>query len=245
MLVAGACGPKSSAPEVTELIPTIPPSDPAVVTDPPNTSRPATASTQEPDGGSDGGSNGGSDGGSQSTKPPKTTAAPVTTEAPTTTVKQRRLYELLPAPGLPTDHTPPFPKSGPLPDGTYWVVLNGFAEPATDGSPAADVTLFQAYFGDACVAKAASLGEECTNDLYVPASPTRRIASVTFKSDVTITVANGETQKHYYVTPAELAKLLADGSTSRSPKGYAYTPFAYLMRIRSGKIARFRQVWTP
>ena len=58
-------------------------------------------------------------------------------------------------------------------------------------------------------------------------------------------MAGAASQKHYYVTTAELATLLADGSSARSPKGYTYTGFAYLMRIRSGEIARFRQVWTP
>lgn len=237
ILLVSACGHQSSTP-VSEVIDELPSSDLVHVTEEPApaSSKPVSSATgNQTDGGSDRGTDASAT--TDGSAPEVTTVAP--TEEPTTTVKPRRLYEVLPAPILPTDHTPPFPKSGPLPDATYWAMYNGGDETT------ADVTLYRAYFGSECVAKAAAAGDECVNGIYVPSTPTRRLASVEFKSDVTITVTDAATQKSHYVTIAELVKIQTGKPSAGAPKGFAYTPFAYLMRIRSGKIARFRQVWTP
>jgi hypothetical protein len=243
VLVISGCGARTSSPDLTAPIDTLPTSEPTSVTVPPPTpAEVTTATTRRSKGGSKGGSNKG--GSTVTSAAPRTTAAPASTATPTT-VRPRKLYELVPAPILPTDRTPPFPKSGTLSDGTYWAMLNAVGAPDADGNLTADVTVYQAFFGDACVSKAASLGDECANGIYVPTSPTRRIASITFKSDVTITVTDVATQKSYYVTPEELRRIQTETPSAGAPKGFTYTPFAYLMRIRSGLIARFRQVWTP
>jgi hypothetical protein len=180
-------------------------------------------------------------GGPATTTKPKssTTLAPASTDATSTTVKPHKLYDQLAAPILPTDHTPPVPASGPLPDGTYWVVYNG-GDQATP-----DVDVYQAFFGDACVAEAAAKGDECLDDYYVLDTPTQNITTMPFSDDVVITVSDESTQKSYFVTPGELVKIRAGSPSAGAPAGYHYVPFPYLMRVRSGKITRFRQVWTP
>jgi hypothetical protein len=173
------------------------------------------------------------------TTPSTTTTATTTTAAPTTTTAGPKLYAPTSAPKVPTTHTDPVSATGAVKDGVYWSQLVG--GDATHPS----VTLTQAFFGAECQSKATAMGDECLNDIYLLAKPTRDIASLKFAPGAKISVADPNTMQSLLVTADELVFLRTSGPTGGAPKNYAYAPFAYLMTVKGGTITGFEQVWTP
>ena len=155
------------------------------------------------------------------------------------------LYQDVSAPTVPTTHTDLFNSSGTLADGVYWVTMSG----GDDTWPS--ITVMQAFFGSECATAAATHGDECLNDIYVASTPNRVITDLPYATGTTkvfVSVADVNTQKSMWVTTAELAALVASGATgttSNSPSGYQYQPYAFLMTVADHEIARFEQVWTP
>ena len=167
------------------------------------------------------------------------TTGPTTTSVPTTTVAPLVLYRRVDPPTVAGDQTDDFSTDGPLRDGSYWVLYNG-----SDGATPF-VTLYVAYFGDACVAAAAEFGDECLNDVFVRPDPTRDVLDVPFADDVTITVADVRSGDSYLVDGAELVLASTGTPAASAPDGFQYTPFPYVMTVTDGEIVRFEQVWTP
>lgn len=162
-----------------------------------------------------------------------------TTAAPTTTLPTD-LYEPVPGPSLSSDRTDEFPADGPLANGQYWVSYNG-----ADSLDAPFISVSIAYFGDACVEIAASLGEDdCYGGIIVPPTPTRDIDDLPFSSDALITVADTRSTTSYRITFAEL-QLASTGTPSPSaPAGYRYQSYGFLMTVIDGEIVAFEQFRT-
>lgn len=162
-----------------------------------------------------------------------------TTAAPTTT-QPTDLYEPVPGPSLSSDRTDEFPADGPLGNGQYWVTYNG-----ADSLEAPFISVSIAYFGDACVEIAATLGEDdCYGGIIVPPTPTRDIDDLPFASDALITVADTRSTTSYRITFTEL-QLASTGTPSPSaPAGYSYQPYGFLMTVIDGEIVAFEQFRT-
>ncbi len=176
--------------------------------------------------------------------PSSAPATPAPSVAPTTgvpeeTLPAHSLYDVVGVPAFPADHTAAPAASGVLADGMYWVVYNG--------GPAAtpDITVLQAFFGAECESAALADGGECVNDYYVRTIGSRNVTDMPFHTNVYLTVADAMAGTSYWVTPDELALLLASASTANSPPGYAYTPFAFMMTVNAGEIWQFEQIWVP
>ncbi|MBI4884239.1 MAG: hypothetical protein HY826_09320, partial [Actinobacteria bacterium] len=142
-------------------------------------------------------------------------------------------------PAVPGGHTDPFVSSGVLADGAYWVGYNG-GEKLTP-----DVTVYQAFFGAECISKAAEVGDECLNDIFILDPPTRDINDLPFATDVHLTVSDSNTQLSYWISPDELVQIRASSPSAGAPAGYGFVPFAFLMTVQGGEIVKFEQVWTP
>lgn len=179
-----------------------------------------------------------------------TTTAPATTaKATTTTAKATTttagggssfdLYTQVDAPQLPSGHTDPWPGSGSLPDGVYWAVHTG----ETAKGPVFEV--YQAFFGEECVTEAEARGDECLNDIFVPADEYRTIDGMAWADDAVISVSEVNTQLSFRITAAELATLQTGSPSAGAPAGFTYVPFAFLVTVENGKIAGYEQVWTP
>lgn len=173
---------------------------------------------------------------SSSTTSTSTTTS--TTAAPTTT-QPTGLYEPVPAPSLTGDRTDEFPAEGLLGNGQYWVTYNG-----TDSPDAPFVSLFVAYFGEACVEAAAAFNDECYGDLFVTPTPTRDIDDLPVSDDALITVADARSTSNYRITFDELRAASTGAQSADAPTGYAYTPFAFLMTVIDGEIVAFEQFRT-
>jgi hypothetical protein len=169
-------------------------------------------------------------------KKPPATKAPTTTQPPTTTTAPN--YKPVSPPIAPKDHTADVPTSGDLPNGVYWAVYSG-GEKLTP-----TVELRQAYFGDACIAKAAEIGDECVDDILLLPTPVRDI-DLTLASNVKLTVSDAQTQKSYQITPDELVKIRASSPSAGAPPDFSFTPFAFLATVTDGKVTKFEQLWTP
>lgn len=186
---------------------------------------------------------------STSTTVVATTTAPSTTaKATTTTAKPSPttspapsfdLYEPVPAPQLPSGHTDPFNGSGALADGVYWAVHTG------DGAGGPTFEVYQAFFGDECVSEAESRGDECLNDIFVPADEYRTVEGMKWGDDAVISVSDVNTQQSYRITAAELATLQTGSPGAGAPSGFMYVPFAFMVTVEDGKITGYEQVWTP
>lgn len=173
---------------------------------------------------------------------PATTPAPSvapTTAAPEVTLPAHSLYDIVGVPAFPSDHTAAPAASGVLADGMYWVLYNG--GPAV--TP--DITVLQAFFGAECESAALADGGECVNDYYVRTIGSRNVTDMPFHANVFLTVSDAMAGTSYWITPDELALLLASGSTASSPPGYGYTPFAFMMTVQAGEIWQFEQIWVP
>ena len=177
-----------------------------------------------------------------SSSPGTTPATPAPTSPPTAppaTSPSYSLYDEVPPPAVPGDHTDPFASSGVLADGVYWVNYSG-GETMT---PTIDVV--QAFFGTECESQAAAQGEECLNDYYVMGDPFREIDDLPFASNVLLTVADEATQVSYWITPDELRTIRASSPSDGAPEGFGFSSFPFLMTVRSGQIIKFEQVWVP
>lgn len=178
------------------------------------------------------------------TAPPTTapsTAAP-TTATPTTarpTTPTHALYDQVDGPQVPAGHTSAFASSGVLADGVYWVTYNG----GEQNTP--DISVYQAFFGAECISKAAEIGDECNNDYLVLDTPTRDINDLPFATGVHLTVASVDTQESYWITPAELVTVRAGSPSAGAPAGFSFTPFPFIMTVKSGQIVGFEQLWVP
>lgn len=176
------------------------------------------------------------------TAPPATAApetAPPATPAPTAAPSGHSLYDEVSGPNVPTTHTDPFASSGVLADGVYWADYLG-GETLT---PSIEVR--QAFFGEECTIEAAADSDECNNDIYVRGEPSREIDDLPFAEDVFLTIADVNTQKSYWITPDELRTVRAGSPSVDNAPGGVYVPFAFLMTVQGGTIAKFEQVWTP
>jgi len=149
------------------------------------------------------------------------------------------LYMRVTPPGLPPGHTDPFASSGVLADGVYWVTYNG-GEMLTP-----DITVTQAFFGAECESEAAAAGQECTDGIFAPESPSRDISDLPFSATVDLTVSDASTQFSYWITPDELVRIRASSPSDGAPEGFGFTPFAFVMTVLRGEIVEFAQVWTP
>jgi hypothetical protein len=171
------------------------------------------------------------------TAPPAT--APPATAPPATAAPGHSLYDEVSPPGLPTGHTDPFVSSGTLSNGVYWVDYLG-GETMT---PSIEVR--QAFFGDECVTQAAAAGDECLNDIFVLADPSREIDNLPFSNGVLLTVSDSNTQKSYFITPDELRSVRASSPSDPAPAGFSFASFPFKMTVQGGQIVKFEQVWVP
>lgn len=169
---------------------------------------------------------------------PAPSVAPITA-APGATLPAHSLYDVVGTPTFPTDHTGASGASGTLPDGVYWVVYNG----GPVSTP--DITVLQAFFGAECETAALADSSECVGDLYVRAAGSRNVTDMAFHTNVFLTVSDALPGTSYWITPDELALLMASGTTASSPPGYGYTPFAFMMTVQAGEIWQFEQIWVP
>lgn len=178
----------------------------------------------------------------ETTTTPAPTTAPPTTAPPTvppTSPPAFTLYEVVGTPEVPSGHTDPFAASGVLADGVYWTTYDGGEEMTPS------FTVYQAFFGDECISKAAELGDECNNDYLVPGSPSRSIDDLPFADDVVLTVSDVSTQQSHWITPAELVQIRAGSPSAGAPAGFSFTPFPFIMRVAGGEIVAFEQLWVP
>lgn len=162
---------------------------------------------------------------------PKTspqTAAPATIPA---------LYAEVSPPTPPKNNTSDVPDNASLPNGVYWVDYTG----GEKDTPSMRVQ--QAFFGDACVTKAAQTAQTCDGGLFVPSSPDRE-TSLPFATNVKMTVSDQRTKKSYRITPDELVRIRASSPSDGAPDGYGFTNFRFLMTFSGGKITKFEQLWT-
>ncbi len=171
------------------------------------------------------------------TAPPAT--SPPATAPPATPAPGLSQYDEVVAPRTPTTHTDPFNSSGPLANGVYWVIYQG-GETMT---PAIQVV--QAFFGPECETKAAAVGEECLNDIFVLGMPSRDIEDLAFTNDVYLTVASSSTQRQYWITPDELRSVRASSASDPAPADFSFSSFPFLMTVQGGQITKFEQVWVP
>jgi hypothetical protein len=167
-----------------------------------------------------------------------TSSTTSTTAAPTTT-RPSGLYEPVPGPSLTGERTDEFAGDGPLGNGQYWVTYNGTTTP-----DAPFVSLFIAYFGEACVEAAAAFNDECFGDLFVTPTPTRDIDDVPVSDDALITVADARSSSNYRITFDELSVASTGLPSPEAPDGYTYYPFAFLMTVIDGEIVAFEQFRT-
>ena len=175
-----------------------------------------------------------------------TTEAP-TTPAPTTVAPATSapapgysLYDEVDAPTtLPSGHTHAFAPTGVLADGVYWVSYTGGA------AATPSITIFQAFFGDECISKAAEVGGECNNDYFVLDPPSRDINDLPFAPGVWLTVADMNTMLSHWITPVELAKIATSSPSAGAPAGFEFIPFPFIMTVTSGEITAFEQLWVP
>lgn len=170
-----------------------------------------------------------------------TTVAP-TTVAPTTAAPAPgySLYEEVDAPTtMPSGHTHAFGPTGVLADGVYWVSYEGGA------AATPSIAVFQAFFGDECISKAAEVGDECNNDYFVLDPPSRDIDDLPFASDVWLTVADMNTMLSHWITPVELAKIATSSPSAGAPAGFEFIPFPFIMTVTGGEITAFEQLWVP
>ena len=172
---------------------------------------------------------------------PATTPVTPATPAPTTppTTPSYNLYDEVPAPAVPGDHTDPFASSGVLADGVYWVNYSG-GETMTPS-----IFVVQAFFGTECESQASAEGGECLNGIYVMEEPSREIDDLPFAANVLLTVADETTQVSHWITPEELRTIRASSPSDGAPDGYGFSSFPFLMTVRSGQIIKFEQVWVP
>ena len=145
----------------------------------------------------------------------------------------------MPGPSLTGDRTDEFAADGPLDNGQYWVTYNG-----TDSTDAPFVSLYIAYFGEACVEAAAAFNDECFGDLFVTPTPTRDIDDVLISDDALITVADARSTSNYRITFDELRVASTGVPSPVAPDGYTYQPFAFLMTVIDGEIVAFEQFRT-
>lgn len=174
-----------------------------------------------------------------STSSSTTTTAPHSQPTVPPTTAPDVLYQQVAPPTVTGSQTDDFPADGPLDDGSYWVLYNG-----SDGATPF-VTLYVAYFGDACIEEAATYGDECLNDVFVRPDPTRDLIDVPFAADVQITLADVRTGTSYLVDGAELVLASTGTPDAAAPDGFQYTPFSFVMTVLDGEIVGFEQFWTP
>lgn len=179
-----------------------------------------------------------------STVPESTAVSTTAPAAPTTTAQQAGGtnsggYEIVDPPMLDGAQTDTFTDSGDITDGRYWVVYHG-----SDGVTPF-ITLYVAYFGDACVAKAAEYADECLNDIFVTPSPTRDVVDVPFADSAYITIADVRTADSLLVDATELVLASTGTPSAAAPDSYEYIPFPFIATIVDGEIIGLEQVWTP
>ena len=167
------------------------------------------------------------------------TTAPPATPAPTAAPSGHSLYDQVSGPNVPTTHTDAFVASGVLTDGVYWVDYLG-GETQTPS-----IELRQAFFGEECTTQAAADSDECNNDIYIRAEPSREIDDLPFADDVFLTIADVNTQLSYWITPDELRTVRASSPSVDTAPGGVFVPFPFLMTVQGGKIVKFEQVWVP
>lgn len=148
-------------------------------------------------------------------------------------------YEIVDPPMIDGVQTDTFADSGDIADGRYWVDYNG-----SDGVTPY-ITLYVAYFGDACVAKAAEYDYECLNDLFVAPSPTRDLVDVPFAESVYVTVVDVRTADSLLVDATELVLASTGTPSAAAPDSYEYIPFPFIATIVDGEIIGFEQFRTP
>lgn len=170
-----------------------------------------------------------------------TTTAPATqpTTPPTEITAAGVDYRLVDPPMLDGVQTDTFSPDGDIADGRYWVVYHG-----SDGVTPY-ITLYVAYFGEACVAKAAEYDDECLNDIFVTPSPSRDLVDVAFAPDAYVTVADVRTADSLLIDTTELVLVSTGTPSAAAPDSFEFVPFAFIATIVDGEIIGFEQVWTP
>lgn len=144
------------------------------------------------------------------------------------------LYDRAPVPAVP-DRTSPIPApEAALADGQYW------AQTATVEGEVVRFQLVQAFFGPACTE---ALGAPaCPDDHGVLDEPSRDIVvDVTGVSPLTVV---GADRQNYAVTADELVALIGGAPPSASaPEGFEYTPYPFLVTVRSQIVTGVQQIW--
>lgn len=168
-----------------------------------------------------------------------TVPAPQPTTPPTEPNPVGASYRPVDPPMLDGVQTDTFPATGDIDDGRYWVVYHG-----SDGVTPY-VTLYIAYFGEACVAKAVEYDDECFNDIFVAPTPTRDLIDVPFSETAYVTVADVRTAESLLIDRSELVLVSTGTPTGAAPDSFEFIPFAFIATIVDGEIIGFEQVWTP
>lgn len=171
------------------------------------------------------------------TQPKPKPTTPKTSPQTATPTTIPALYAEVSPPTPPKNNTSDVPDNASLPNGVYWVDYTG----GEKDTPSMRVQ--QAFFGDACVTKAAETAQTCAGGLFVPSSPDRE-TSLPFATNVKLTVSDQRTKKSYRITPDELVRIRASSPSNGAPDGYGFTNFRFLMAFSGGKITRFEQLWT-
>jgi hypothetical protein len=168
-----------------------------------------------------------------------TTPAPQPTAPSTEQATAGATYEVVDPPMLDGAQTDTFTADGEVADGRYWVVYHG-----SDGVTPY-ITLYVAYFGEACVAKAAELDDECFNDIFVAPTPMRDLVDIPFSDTAYITVADVRTADSLLIDATELVLASTGTPSATAPELFEFIPFAFIATIVDGEIIGFEQVWTP
>jgi hypothetical protein len=178
--------------------------------------------------------------GTVATTPP--TLAP-TTPAPTSPPPAPAgEYAPAPSPAYPTRSAPP-PAGTDLPDGAYYVVVEG----ANAGPPPAlDVTIYQLLTGPDAIAAAQADGQGLDSDVYVRPDPAAA-RHLELTPALAVSVAQPDRPEvSYAVSGAELARLVAGAPPAPGAPGtYRYVPFPFLVTVQGGVPVSVEQLWSP
>lgn len=159
---------------------------------------------------------------------------------PPTTARPTSSYRLVDPPMLDGAQTDTFTTTGPLADGRYWAQYHG-----GDGT-SVYVTLSVAYFGPACVTKAAEFGDECLNDIFVAPTPTRDLTDLPFGDNAYVTLADAyRPGNSLLIDPAELVLASTGSPSAGAPDSFEYVNFPFIATIVNNQLIGFEQLWTP
>jgi actin-like ATPase involved in cell morphogenesis len=172
-------------------------------------------------------------------QPPETTATTVVETTPPTTVPARGfdLYVVVDTfnfVGVPEALTPPASQSDPIPDGTYFGIVE------TDGGGNLVMSLDEVLMGATCVVVAEESGRECNPFIVnivgyrVPVDPSAFIA-----------VNNGSPTENLRIDAPELINLLnGDPPAPEAPAELAFAN-VFFVRVEGGVVVTVEGFFTP